>query len=1246
MDPAAGPVQRFAFELRKLRQEAGGLSYRAMAQRAGYSVTVLSQAAAGEKLPSLPVLLAYVTACGADPAAWERRWEEAARADTERLPPDRQEEGQAPYQGLTRFEPADHERFFGRGRLVDDLSDVLRRHRCVALVGPSGSGKSSLLRAGLIPLLQRTPDPVLRPAALRVLTPGDHPIGTHGDVLAPAPGSGDTFLVVDQFEEVFTLCRDPGERAAFLDLLLSADAPDSRLRVVLGIRADFYGRCLQHPGLVPVMRRASVPIGPMSPQELREAVVKPAAARGLIVERALTARLVEEVADEPGGLPLLSHVLLETWRRRQGRTLTMGAYEAAGGLHGAIAQTAEHLYAALSPDQRLVARRILLRLITPGQGVPDTRCPVNRSALERPAVNGSETGIVLDRLARARLITLDQDTVDLAHEALITAWPRLRGWLDEGRGRLLLHGRLRQDARTWVELGNDSGSLYRGARLAEAEEAFGSGTGADELTPTEAEFLAAGRAARVREHRRRRSSTAVVTVLVVLSMVAGVVAWQQNREGDQRRAEAASRRLASLAENMSATEPRTAMRLSAAAWRIRPTDEARAALLGAAAQPEQDAFAVPGGRADDVVRLSRDGRTMVVASEAGGRVRGWDVAAHRRTVGFRLPEGESLVDLLPDGRLLTQSEHGRRVRDLSSGKPMGAPVVDPHTDEEALSSTPSGRMVLVQGSTSMALWDLRRERMVFRRGGEQIQNVAVSGDDRYLALCKGRSLEVWDVGPRRRLRTLHTAELARAACRGTAQLDFDPQGRLLLVDEGIRGYDVRTGRKVLEVDHEESLTDVEISSDGRFVVSADTEAILLWRAQSDGYELVHRYRHSGDSVGDLRLDLEQRTIRYLEGDDGANTAVRTLFLGDAVASWRRAPSVGAAFSPDGRQLVTARNERGRARFEVRPTAGGGRAVTLPSADCEASEDSWDFWCWPSLAFSGDGRSLAYGAVALDREGLLLGPQRIKVWDVRENCRPADFVTGAKGQSARSIALNSGGTSVLVLRQEPEPALETWDVRDGTKAARPVWEADVHVRGTSVAPGSGGMVMRPDGRRLATAFGTFALPSGRRTEDTAENTAPLANATALAYRPDGERLAVGEPTGRVSLYDGNVTRRLASLAGTVSGLDSELESADALAYSHDGKTLAVGGDEGTVRLWDAASGRPLGGPLPTAGNAVEAVAFSEDDRTVLVAGEQVPLRSYAIDPERATDTVCERARGGLSRTDWKAYIPDMPYRDIC
>ena len=492
-------------ELRKVRQEAGAPSYRVMAQQVGYSVTALSQAAAGEKLPSLAVALAYARACRADPQEWERRWREVEREQAEEsLDEDDGAAGQSPYRGLTRYEPGDEGLFFGRERLTEDLVERVRASRFTVVFGPSGGGKSSLLRAGLIPRLRRADDTVERPAALRILTPGEHPSRTHTKVLTPAAGDGDTWLIVDQFEEVFTLCRDPRERAAFIDALLAARRPESRLRVVLGVRADFYGRCAEHHALAEVLSEAGLLVTAMSAAELRQAVVKPAQVSGLIVERELTARLVKEAGSEPGALPLLSHALRETWRRRRGRTLTLQGYEDTGGLHGAIARTAEDVHARLSDSRRELARLILLRLIAPGEGSQDTRRPIRRSELDFG--DRDEVDAVVDVLARARLITLDDDTVDLAHEALITSWPRLGAWVDAHRDRLRAHRHLTEAARTWEELAHDRGALYRGARLTTAAEHFtADGGGGADLTGLELSFLTASQQARTRARRRRRA---------------------------------------------------------------------------------------------------------------------------------------------------------------------------------------------------------------------------------------------------------------------------------------------------------------------------------------------------------------------------------------------------------------------------------------------------------------------------------------------------------------------------------------------------------------------------------------------------------------------------------------------------------------------------------------------------------------------------------------------------------------------
>ncbi|TQE40531.1 nSTAND1 domain-containing NTPase [Streptomyces ipomoeae] len=1336
LDPTAGPVQRFAHELRKLRAEAGGPTYRELARKSEYSVTTLSQAAAGDQLPSLAVALAYATACGGDPEDWERRWHEASTEVTEQaLREPEAPDTESPYQGLARFEPSDHDRYFGRDSLIADLHALTRAHRFTAVFGPSGSGKSSLLRAGLIPALRaessaESSDGAGPPlAALRILTPGEHPLRTHEKALLPKETpegpDGDTVILVDQFEEVFTLCRSADERTEFMERLLSARTPGSRLRVVIAVRADFYGRCAEHRGLADALRDANLLVGPMNPAELREAVVRPAQAAGLIVERELTARLVAEVKDEPGGLPLLSHVLRETWRRRKGRALTLAAYEAAGGVRGAIAQTAEQVYTDLTPDQAAVARLILLRLVTPGEGSQDTRRPVDRAELAfaapspsasapfpsaSPSTSPDEVGVVLDRLTRARLLTLDDDTVDLAHEALITAWPRLSGWIDEARDRLRTHRHLTEAARSWDDLGRDPGALYRGTRLATATEHL---TDDDSLTAVERDFLTASRTARTTDLRRRRTLLTTVAALLVLALVAGVTAWQQTRTSDRRHTEAEARRLAAVADSMRFADPVKAMRLSLAAWELADTTETRSALLASASQREQSFFTVP-----DAVettppteeRMTDDGSTVISVSR--DRVRTWDLRTNRLTHTYRgigdlhgeddTESGDDHVVVAPDGRTLALLEHdGVRLWDVRTGRLTGRlthrPIAE-GPDIAAFSRSGHTFTVPVQeaSSTGVEVWDVDDRRLRMRltdAAFESLSALEVSPDDRRLAVCTSdRGLEIWDIATKRRLSLPRDEELRPDTCSDSV-FAFSPDGRTfaLTTDSAVRRWDPRTGDEFEPL--QTGATDtLRFSADGEFLATSSGGQIQVWRLSAP-YFPVYRYTLVSERPDDLELDLASGSLRYR---DRRSPTLRSLRLGPSVTErWRPGAVAEAALAPDGRTLAARPGTPEGARLQLLDPRDGHVVDTPPAGFCypvtahgvidpnaePGVDETWEpdtgHECLEASAWSANGRYYAYGRLepvpssspdhSADPDVTAVR-QRITVWDARAHRTHATLDLPAEEDGLTNIddiALSADGGTLLVARSLPGNPLEVWDIRRDSQHSQ-------HSQDSQGSPdpqdpkGSRdpqGRESRPRKTRTLTGVASGGLLAVRPDKALVAADSVIAElpegrvteralgesgTSALTFSPDGSYFAVGDTAGRVTLWDGDLRQRLGVLSGTYTGTPAEVdEPVSALAFSPDSRVLAVAGEAGTIQLWDTASSRRLGSALPTPGDPVVSLAFSPDGDILYASGGNVRLQRHGLAPARLVEETCARAGGsGLSPADWKTYLPDIPYRRTC
>ncbi|MET7567469.1 helix-turn-helix domain-containing protein [Streptomyces sp. NPDC005492] len=1248
VDPEAGAVQWLAHELRELRRAAGGPSYRTMAKEAGFSATTLSQAAAGERLPSLAVVEGYVRACGGDPAEWGPRWKEA-EAEAHRASEGEPGDGPAPYRGLARFEPADRHLFFGRDRVVAEVEALVRDHRFAVLFGPSGSGKSSLLRAGLIARLREEIAAGDCPGRLRILTPGPTPATTYGHLLAPGPGEPESWVVVDQFEEVFTLCRDARERSRFIDLLLAARDPDTRLRVLVAVRADFYARCAEHRGLADALRGAALLLGPMTAEELREAVVGPAQAAGCLVERTLTARLVGEVLDEPGGLPMLSHALLETWRRRKGRLLTLAGYEAAGGVRGAIAATAEEVYGGLSPDEADAARHLLLRMVVPGQGTPDTRRPLTRTELAQwpnPAVP-----VVVERLTRARLLTADDTGVHLAHEALITCWPRLHHWIDQDRDRLRHHRMLTDATRTWLDHDRDPGALYRGARLARAEELFGEEVvleaGPRIPTPTltlpERAFLIAALDARAAEQRvaarisrRHRILTVSLSAVLAVAMIAAYGVCRERADNQRRSTQTAARRVADVADALRTTEPRTALQLGVAAWRIAELPETRRALLGSLAQVETDTFTDPTPGEDTRRLLADGGRTLVSAT--GRDWRTWDVITHRATGSGRVPGG-AVTEVGASAHVLgiddgEDGEGGFRLWNTATGHWSWAGGAALHDVGEVVFSA-DGRSLLATEGDRIRLRSVADGHVLFDARAPDASLVAVSADGRTAAACSGDTMRLWNTS---------NSSLLQGSWQDSHTL-CDTDSPLLALGgdhlaaatgTGLRVWNTATGRSVADL-YDTGVQYASFSPNGAFVATADRSELRVWRLTDPGAPVFRHDLNNQHLYGGLAWDRDGRTLRYPEGG-----TVHTLDLGAAVTpDWRPAALNDVLFSPDGRTYATTLRTGDHYLFRLRATRNGHVLHTFPAVPVPVSTDptlpTVPADTLPLMAFGPDGTRFAYGVSAPGRD---TAAQPVRVWDVPH------------GRALASLDLPGGAVVALTLGPSDSHTLyaartdsigeltdETWEFVDGRSGQRG--------RRTAVLTGVAGahLAVRPDGGLLVGEDRVARPPSGR---STGRDLVQGDEIGALAFAGDGSLLAAGDLTGRVHLWDGNLAHRAGVLRNVFPApTGTTPEGVAALAFSPDGHTLAVGGDGGSLQLWDVPTQQPLGSPLTTPGEAITSLAFSPDGTTLFAGSAHVPLQRYAVDPERAGAGVCARTGNAeLTRAQWRTYVPDASYRRIC
>ena len=822
-----------------------------------------------------------------------------------------------PYKGLHAFDEADAGDYFGRDTLVSEILERLdcdggTSSRFVMLVGGSGSGKSSLVRAGLLPRIREggapdsaswfvstmlpgaTPfkafaESLSRVAVGRALTVDDITAGKSaiGAALAHAlPDGGQLLLVIDQFEELFTLTSDE-ERAAFLAALLHALTKDhSQLRVVATLRGDFYDRPLGVPGLGAAVRRSTVAMATMSPADVEAAIVRPAQRVGRRVEGSLVAELVSAGGRDAATLPALQFALYEL-AEHCGETLTLEAYRKIGGIAGAIADRAESLFQA-HPEDQVEIRRVFERLIVMANDGDVSRRPALRAELIEGPGRRPVDGIV-ERWAGARLLTVDRHprsrlpTVEVAHEALLSQWPRLQEWLDEDRTSLLLLRHVRDGAADWEALGRDNGALLRGARLAALDQLLG--VRDHRLSDSEQAFVEASQAERAAEervasdrlaaqvtmNRRLRRRLVGLGTALVLALAVGALAMSQRRAAENERRVATARELAAAANASVADDAERATLLALAAIEVTGG--------GDHALPEA---------VDALHRAVTNARLLVSVPLVGGAL-SWS------------SDGSVFVTEGPDGSGVVDIRNATTGQSVLSWKGHDIDIND-------VAFSPDGTLVATAGDdAALRVWnvatgELRRE---FRAGdGDSVWSPTFSRDGARLAAAWGGKIWVFELD-----RTEPVVEFDAPAA---ARISFDADGTRLAWGrtDGPTATvgEIATGQIVLRVGEEERwINDVAYSPDGRHLATSGGDGVArIWDAET-GALAMSVVGHSGP-IGTVAWSLDGATLATGSDDGTARVWDVTGSVARQVVavagSGTRSGVADIAFSPDGERLMT------------------------------------------------------------------------------------------------------------------------------------------------------------------------------------------------------------------------------------------------------------------------------------------------------------------------------------------------------
>ncbi len=1117
---------------------------------------------------------------------------------------------ECPYRGLEVFDEEHARFFFGREAMTQHLVEALRPTRFLCVLGPSGSGKSSLVRAGLLPQLRAGKLPGSQSWQYVVFKPGAHPIEELALNLAALQGAQaqvstatqlihdfkttetalhlfarlllrtqapDTqlFILVDQFEEVFTLCQDAAERAQFIkNLRYAGTIEGGRTVIVPTMRADFLARAAESPDLAELLSTHQFIVNPMEPDELRRAIEEPARLAGLRFELSLVERILNDVGREPGALPLLEHALRELFEKRSRENmLTMQSYERSGGVQGALAQKAEAIFARFTPEQQTILRRVMLRLTQPGEGTADTRRRAAKNELWAKPEEQDAVEKVIAALAskEARLITTSRDAggevqLDVAHETLIRGWPRLNQWITGDREGLRLHHRLAEDAKEWDKHNKDKSYLYQGARLIQVDEWRQTNKG--EMNKLELAFLNASfTAAETQKNARRRQRYLLTSIPILILILCLVLVFGKRQQADYH-----SRELAAMAKSQLPVDPELGLLLAMEAVDTHNTDIAEEALRSSLL--ESHLRVTLRGHSGTIIRavFSPDNKLILTASE-DGTARVWDARSGRSQVELRghIGKVQNAAFSLDGTMIITAGEDKTaQVWETSSGKNLA--VLRGHNKAlTGASFSPNGRLVVTASQDGTAqVWDVSAStsKVVLRGHGDTINSQSstavrtptFSADgSKIITAGQDGTARIWDAQSGRALAILKHQNYVNTAV-------FSSNGAFAVTasnDKTACIWETSTGHQLVQLKgHKDEVRGAIFSNDDKAVVTISEDGTArVWDASTG--ETLHILQGHSEPINKVAISYDNKLIATASLDGSARvwdaSTGRTLL----VLRGHTKGILSVAFSTDGKRLVTS-SEDETARI-------------------------WEVATWQQqFALSGSS-----GAFSADGSLVVTATQdnSAEIWDAKTGKRLA-ILRGHTGK-VQSVAFSLDGKKIVTASEDK--TTQIWDANTGRSIRMlPVHESLI-LKAT----------FNPTGEKIITASddGTVCMwdvSTGHTIGSPMEG--HIGQVYDAAFSPDGKKIVTASEDATARIWDAGNGRLQAELRGHTGPVFKA-------SFSPNGRWVVTASQDNTARVWDANAGHPLGVLQGHAGR-VRSAAFSPDGAWVITASDDKMVRLWA------------------------------------